>query len=47
MSWAEEKKFIEDKQIDYIYRNITEGFHKEKNNEDFIESYSKVLSLAD
>ena len=39
MSWPYEKKFLEDKQLDYIFRNAAEGFTKEKNNDDYVEAY--------
>jgi len=42
-TWTEERKFIEDMQLHYVYRFLTENFIKEKNNNDFVQAYQYVL----
>jgi hypothetical protein len=43
--WDEEGKFLEEKQLHYVYKFLTENFVKEKNNSDFIEAYRYEKSL--
>ena len=39
MSWTEERQFIEETQVDYIYENVTQGIVKENNNPNYMKAY--------
>ena len=40
--WEEEKKFIEEKQLNYIYKFLVNGVIQTKNNNDFVLAYQSI-----